>query len=402
MIRETVQLAIREIRRNALRSGLTILGIVIGVAAVIAMVSIGQGAAAKVAGDISRLGSNLLTLSPGQGRGPGGNRTRAAPFRVEDAEALAREIPGIATLAPSANAGVQVVAGNQNSSTVAMGTVAEYLAVRDWRMGAGRNFSSAELRAGTAVCILGETVRKELFGTGDPVGERIRIGKVSFPVIGRLEPKGESGFGRDQDDMVLMPLRTFQRRFSGRPDVDAIHISARDDADTARVQADIERLMRERRRIGRGVPDDFRVRDMREIAETLTGSTRVLTALLGAVAGVSLLVGGIGIMNIMLVSVTERTREIGTRLAIGALERDVLTQFLVEAVALSALGGLAGIALGVGAAFAGTSALGVPFVFNPGLVALTFFVSASVGVVFGYFPARKAARLDPIDALRHE
>jgi len=252
------------------------------------------------------------------------------------------------------------------------------------------------------VCILGATVKKELFGAQDPVGATIRLKKLACQVIGVLESKGVSGFGHDQDDYVLTPLRMFQRRIAGKTDVEAIMVSARDGVSTQKVKSDIEQLMRERRRISPAKEDDFMVRDMQEIVSTLTGTTRVLTALLGAVAAVSLLVGGIGIMNIMLVSVTERTREIGTRLAIGAMERDVLLQFLVEAVVLSAFGGICGIALGLSAAAIGSKFLNVPFVVSPGIVATAFFFSGAVGIIFGYFPARKAARLDPIEALRHE
>jgi putative ABC transport system permease protein len=258
------------------------------------------------------------------------------------------------------------------------------------------------MRAGQAVVIVGATVRQKLFGGANPVGATIRLGTISFKVIGELVPKGQSSFGTDQDDFVLIPIRTFQRRIAGNNQVASIMVSAQDGVPTERVQSDIEILMRERRNLTSSQADDFNVRDMQEIIATLTGTTRILTALLGAVAAVSLLVGGIGIMNIMLVSVTERTREIGTRLAIGALERQVLMQFLVEAVVLACFGGVIGIALGLGAASLGARLLGMPFIFNPGIVAAAFFFSGAVGVIFGYFPARKAARLDPIEALRYE
>jgi putative ABC transport system permease protein len=403
MIWETILLAFRSIRRNVLRSSLTILGIVIGVAAVITMVTLGDGATAQVTADISSLGSNMLHVRPGQGfRGPGGTRSTADMFEVGDAEAVSQEIFGLEAVAPTASRSQQAIYGNKNWSTSIMGTTNAYFQVRDWELKGGRNFTESELRAGRTVCILGSTVHKELFGDQDPLGATIRLQKFSCQVIGVLESKGQTGFGRDQDDIVMIPLRTLQRRIAGNNDVDAIYLSAQEGMSTAAVKEDIERLMRERRRIAPGEDDDFHVRDMQEIASTLTSTTRVLTALLGAVAAVSLLVGGIGIMNIMLVSVTERTREIGTRLAIGALEREVLMQFLIEAVVLSSFGGLFGIILGLLAAAAGAHALRMPFVLNPGIVVIAVVFSAAVGVIFGYFPARKAARLDPIEALRHE
>jgi putative ABC transport system permease protein len=266
----------------------------------------------------------------------------------------------------------------------------------------GRPFTESELRAGAAVCILGETVRKKLFGGQAPLGGKIRLQKLSCEVIGLLEAKGQSTMGTDQDDLVVIPLRSFQRRISGNLDIGLIGVSVLEGESTGKVRQDIERLMRERRHVSSSKDDDFTVLDMKEIANMLSGTTRVLTALLGAVAAVSLLVGGIGIMNIMLVSVTERTREIGIRLAIGALEREVLMQFLVEAVVLSSLGGLIGIVLAVSGSVWLAGALRVPFVFNAGIVLIAFLFSVTVGLVFGYFPALKAARLDPIEALRYE
>jgi putative ABC transport system permease protein len=402
MVWSMVRLALLAIRRNVLRSSLTVLGIVIGVAAVIAMVTIGAGATAKVTSDLASLGTNLLLVRPGQGQmGPGGARSDAPPFEIDDARAILREVAGVTAVAPTASRVAQAIAGSRNWSTAVTGSTSAFLSVRGWHLSGGRAFTESEERAGKAVCLVGATVRRELFGSRDPIGERMRLGKVSCTVIGTLQSKGESTFGQDQDDFVLVPLRWFQRRVAGNLDVGAIFASAREGVSTAKVQADLERLLRERRRSADG-QDDFSVRDMKEIATALTGTTRVMTGLLGAVAAVSLLVGGIGIMNIMLVSVTERTREIGIRLAIGALEREVLTQFLVEAIVLSSVGGVVGIVVGLAAAVAGTRALGVPFVFQPGIVLLAFSFSAAVGVVFGYFPARQAARLDPIEALRRE
>jgi len=403
MIWETVLLALRAIRRNILRSSLTILGIVIGVAAVITMVTLGGGATAQVTSEISSLGSNMLQVRPGHRlHGPGGTRSAADSFDMEDADAIRHEVFGLEAVAPSASSRAQAIYGNKNWSTSIMGITNEYLTVRDWALAGGREFSTGELHAGKTVCILGGTVSKELFGGSDPIGERIRLQKLSCQVIGVLEDKGQTGFGQDQDDVVLIPLKAFQRRIQGDSDVSTIYVSAAGGIATSTVQDEIEGLMRERRSISPGEDDDFHVNDMQEIVSAMTSTTRILTALLSAVAAVSLLVGGIGIMNIMLVSVTERTREIGTRLAIGALEKEVLMQFLIEAVVLSSFGGVIGIALGLFAACIGAGLLGMPFVFNPGIVAVAFLFSAAVGVVFGFFPARQAARLDPIEALRHE
>ncbi|MBZ0159708.1 MAG: ABC transporter permease [bacterium] len=397
-----VLLALRAIRRNILRSSLTILGIVIGVASVITMVTIGAGATTKVTADVATLGTNLVEVMPGQGPRPGGARESAAMFKIEDAEAIAREVSGLLAVAPVATRTMQAISGSANWSTTVTGSTNAYLQTRNWLLAGGHEFADSDLRAGSAQCILGATVRRELFGSQDPVGATIRLQKLSCQVIGVLVKKGQTSFGMDQDDMILVPLRMLQRRIAGNTDVGAISVSARHGVSTEKVQRDIERLLRERRRITPGKDDDFHVLNMQQLVSMLAGTTRVLTALLGAVATVSLLVGGIGIMNIMLVSVTERTREIGIRLAIGALEREVLMQFLVEAVVLSSLGGLVGIGLGLAAAAAGAIVLEVPFIFNPGIVVVAFVFSATVGIVFGFFPARQAARLDPIQALRYE
>jgi putative ABC transport system permease protein len=400
MLGNALLLAVDAIRRNAMRSFLTILGIVIGVAAVIVMVTLGSGATAQVTEQISALGTNLLMVRPGQrmGPGPGG----AAAFELADAEAIAREIGSVAAVAAGASAGATAIFGNENWSTTVWGVDNQFFAVRDWELAGGRKFAEGELRAGRLVCILGETVRKELFGGQQALGAKLRLEKLSCQVIGLLEPKGQAAMGPDQDDVVLIPLRAFQRRISGNREIRQIQVSAREGAATSAVKRDIERLLRARRRIAPNEDDDFQVMDTKELAQTLTGTTKTLTALLGAVAAVSLLVGGIGIMNIMLVSVVERTREIGVRLSIGALERDVLMQFLVEAVVLSSLGGLIGIVLALASSLLLTRVLAVPFVVDLGIIGLAFIFSAAVGVLFGYFPARRAARLDPIEALRHE
>jgi putative ABC transport system permease protein len=401
MLWNALLLALREIRRNVLRSVLTILGIVIGVAAVIVMVTLGDGATLAVTSQIESLGSNLLMIRTGQRMGPMSG-SGGAPFTLEDAVAVGRDVPSLLAVAPSATQSLTAVAGNANWSASVTGTDNRFFEVRNWTFAAGRPFTDAELRAGRAVCVIGATVHRELFGPQDPIGQKIRLKQVSCEVVGLLQAKGQSTMGSDQDDLVVMPLRTFHRRIAGNRNVTLIQVSVREGESTEAAKEDIERLMRKRRHIASGEQDDFSVRDMKEIANMLTGTTKVLTTLLSAVAAVSLLVGGIGIMNIMLVSVTERTREIGIRLAIGALEREVLMQFLVEAVALSSLGGVLGILLAIGSALGLAGVLEVPFVFNARIVVIAFVFSAVVGVVFGYFPARRAARLDPIEALRRE
>jgi putative ABC transport system permease protein len=404
MFWETTKLALLAIRRNALRSFLTLLGIVIGVGAVIAMVSVGRATTAKVTADLSRLGSNLLVVRVGQSRmgRPGGASAEAKAFKDRDVEAMRQQLSRVKAVAPIASAPTTAVMGGTNWNTTVTGTNNDYFVTQDWPLAAGRMFLQGELRSGRAVCIIGATVRTKLFGALNPIGQNIRLKKLSCEVIGLLTAKGQSSFGRDQDDTILIPLRTFQRRIAGNTDIATIFVSARDGVDTAKVQADIEYLLRERRKISPGEDDNFHVRDLRQIIEAQTSTTTVLTGLLGAVAAVSLLVGGIGIMNIMLVSVTERTREIGIRLAIGALEYQVLMQFLVEALVLSLMGGVLGVATGLALAVVATQTMKLPFVLDPSIILIAFAVSALIGIVFGYFPARRAARLDPIEALRHE
>jgi len=396
----TFLLAMRELRRNVLRSFLTMLGIIIGVAAVIILVTLGGGATQQVTDQIASLGSNLLIVSPGKRMRP--MASGAAPFRVADAEAIARDVQSLSAVAPATARSTTAIFANGNWSTTVTGTTEEYFAAGNWKTKEGRPLNQGEVHLGAAVCVIGETVRNKLFGSQSPIGSRIRLNKLSCEVVGLLAPKGQSTMGIDQDDVVVVPLRTFQRRISGNEDVGMILVSVKDGASTTRISEDIAGLMRTRRHLAAGEDDNFMVTDMKEIADMLSGTTRVLTALLGAVAAVSLLVGGIGIMNIMLVSVTERTREIGIRMAIGALEREVLLQFLVEAVVMSSCGGLIGIVLALGASVGLSDALQVPFVFNAPIIFIAFLFSAAVGVVFGFFPARKAAQLDPIEALRHE
>ena len=340
-------------------------------------------------------------ISPGKRMGPG--QDTAPAFKIDDAETIAREIKSVAAVVPLSSQSTTAIYGHENWSTTVNGTVNEYLTLRNHPLQDGRSFTSSELNAGAAVCVIGQTVREQLFGGLNPLGSRIRLGALSFQVVGLLEAKGQNSMGQDQDDVVLLPLRTFQRRLSGNQDVSMIQVSIQEGQSTEKAQKEIRRLLRDQRHLSTGEDDNFHVMDTKEISTMLTSTTQMLTGLLGAVAAVSLLVGGIGIMNIMLVSVTERTREIGIRLAIGALEREVLLQFLVEAVVLSSSGGVFGILLGLAAsAGLGHAVLQVPFVLNPSIVMIAFLFSAAVGVVFGYFPALKAAQLDPIEALRHE
>ena len=403
MIWNAFILALREIRRSVMRSILTTLGIVIGVASVIAMVMLGDATTAYVSNSISKLGTNMLILRPGQDRkGPRSEDTTAKRFSHADLEAIHREITDIRGAAPIGSKGVQAVYGNQNYSTTIDGSDNDYFTVKDWVFESGRTFAPAELQGGKAVCVIGETVRKELFGDQDPLGASIRLGTFSAQVIGVLKPKGASMFGMDQDDIIVVPIRLLQRRVSGNQEISMILVSASSPSVIENVKASLTALFEERRRIKSGDEDDFSVRDMREMVQTLTSTTKMLTLLLGAVATISLLVGGIGIMNIMLVSVTERTREIGIRLAIGALEREVLLQFLVEAVVLSSLGGVIGVILGISFGVGISIIFDLPLVFNTSIVIIAFLFSTLVGVVFGYFPARKAAQLNPIDALRYE
>ncbi len=397
----TLLLALRSIRRNLLRSFLTILGIVIGVSAVITMVTVGNGATLAIQNQISGLGTNLLQVRPGQ-RMMGGGGGGAPAFKETDAEAIASQLGGIAAVAPEARSGAGLVLDGRNWNSSIIGSTNQWLFTGNWKLADGRSFNDEEQLAGAGVCLIGETVRRELFGSRAAVGASMRVKQISCEVIGVLAPKGQGAFGNDQDDVVLMPLHTLQRRITGNTRVNTLMVSMQDGADPERVKAGITELLRERRKLSQNDEDNFNVLDTKQLGETLSGTTKVMTTLLGAVAAVSLLVGGIGIMNIMLVSVTERTREIGLRLAIGALEREVLLQFLIEAVVLAALGGVIGIVLATGASIGLSRFMEVPFVFNPGVNLLSFVFSAGIGVLFGYFPARRAARLDPIEALRHE
>jgi putative ABC transport system permease protein len=390
-------MALRSLARNRLRSSLTMLGVVIGVAAVIALVTIGRSVTEHVTGEIDRLGDNLVWVQPGGTRGGG----QAAPLRVADAEAIARELPSVRVVAPSVTMGERATFGKTTWPTRIWGVTETFFDVRRLDVSLGRPFTQAEIDSGASVCLLGPTVRDELFAGADPLGQSVRIRTMTCRVVGVLTGSNSS-VTDDEDDLVLLPLGAVHRRLAGNHDLNIIFVSARDGRSTALVSHQITTLMRERRRIADGADDDFRLRSLDEATDKVRKVTGILTALLGAIAAVSLVVGGIGIMNIMLVSVTERTREIGIRLAIGARGPEVLTQFLVEAITLATIGGVIGILLGLGGSAAATGALEVPLRVQPSVVVVSFFFSALVGVLFGFLPARRAARLHPIEALRHE
>lgn len=405
MLFSVFMLALRSVRRNLLRSFLTILGIVIGVAAVITMVTLGNGATQAIKTQISSLGTNLLMVNPGQRQPGGGGGGGGVPqFTEADAVAIQSEIGGVAAVAPQGRSSVKVIANGRNWSSTVYGSTNNWFITGNWKLASGRIFDADELTAGASVCVIGETVRRELYAgnvgqTG--LGEQLRIKQFSCTVVGILTAKGQGGMG-DQDDVVLVPLHTLQRRVTGSLKVSALLVSMQDGRDSGPLKASLRDLLRERRKLAESDDDNFNIFDTQQLAETLSSTTKVMTTLLGAVAAVSLLVGGIGIMNIMLVSVTERTREIGLRLAIGALEREVLLQFLIEAVVLSALGGLIGIIIAAFASYGLSIVMSVPFIFDVTTNVMSFLFSAGIGVLFGYFPARRAAQMDPIEALRHE
>ncbi len=404
MLFSVFMLALRSVRRNVLRSFLTVLGIVIGVSAVITMVTLGNGATQAIEQKITSLGTNLLMVSPGQRIGGGGGGGGVPQFVEADGEAIAAQIGGVAAVAPQGRSSATVVANGRNWATTVVGSSNAWFETGNWELASGRLFAPDEQLSGAAVCIIGETVRRELWGatvgqTG--LGQQLRVKNFSCEVVGILVPKGQGGMG-DQDDTVLLPLHTLQRRVTGSRKVGVLLVSMQDGSDSAPLKASLRQLLRERRHLADSDDDNFNIFDTQQLAETLSSTMGVLTSLLGAVAAVSLLVGGIGIMNIMLVSVTERTREIGLRLAVGALESEVLLQFLIEAVVLSALGGLIGVIIATVASYVLSGVMGVPYTFDPAINLLSLLFSAAIGVVFGYFPARRAARMDPIEALRHE
>jgi len=402
MLGTTLILALRSIARHKLRSFLTTLGIIIGVAAVVAMVTLGKATTAAVQASIASLGTNILQVRPGQGFGRGGGGPRPADFKSEDVDAVRKQIAGVRVVAPEAQSTVTVIFNGANWSTTVNGTTNDFYNVNPWPLVDGRNFTAQEESAGKSVCILGNTVKVNLFKDKSPIGEQMRIAGFSCTVIGVMTAKGQAGFGNDQDDLVVMPIKTVQRRIIGSRDVRVMLVGVADDYSTSQVQESIAGLMRERRNITAGKDDDFFIFDTKQFTDTLTQTTTLLTGIVSAVAAISLVVGGIGIMNIMLVSVTERTREIGIRLAIGAVAREVLMQFLVEAIALSCIGGLIGLVVAQLVIAAAVPLMKVTWLFDLQINIVAFLISAIIGVVFGYFPARRAASLNPIDALRHE
>jgi len=400
----TAKIAVRALRRNPMRSALTTLGIIVGVGAVIAMVGIGNGAKAQVEAQIASLGRNVIlvfsgsTTSSGLRTGWGG----AGTLTVEDVDAIRREISGVAGISPEVRTITQVVADNQNWATQVLGESPDYFEIRGWPVVEGEPFSERDVRSANKVAVIGRTTAQQLYGGDSPIGRVVRIKNVPFVIVGRLAPKGLSVMGTDQDDVIIVPYTAAMKRVMGTTTLRSINIQAATPTLLASMPQQITELLQQRHRIGPGRDDDFTVRTQQDIAEAATETSRVMTTLLGAIAGVSLIVGGIGIMNIMLVSVTERTREIGLRMAVGAHARDILMQFLLEAIALSMAGGVIGIAVGIVAAKVLSAAAHWPTLISPGSIVVAFLFSAAVGIFFGYYPARKASRLDPITALRYE
>jgi putative ABC transport system permease protein len=401
---KVLKIAVRALTRNTMRSVLTMLGIIIGVGAVIAMVAVGQGAKAQVESQIASIGSNLLMVFPGSTTQAG---VRAGSGSVttlteDDAEAIQKELSVVYLAAPSLRTVAQVISADQNWSTVVTGSTPAYFVIRDWPLGSGSPFTDSDVSGATKVAVLGKTVADNLFGSQDPVGQIVRINHVPFRVSGVLSRKGQSAMGQDQDDTVIIPFSTLQKRIMGVTYVQAILVSANSPEDTAVAQEQIRQLLHQRHHIPPGQDDDFTVRNMADIAAAAEASSRVMTLLLGSIASVSLIVGGIGIMNIMLVSVTERTREIGIRMAVGAKGRDILWQFLIEAVVLSLAGGILGVVLGVAGSQVVSAIVHWPTIISIRSILLAFVFSIAIGVFFGLYPARRAASLDPIEALRYE
>jgi putative ABC transport system permease protein len=399
-----IKIAARALQRNKLRTVLTMLGIIMGVGAVIAMVSIGDGAKAMVEKQIANLGQNVIQVLSGS-VGRGGLNTgwgSAGTLTIDDANSIDREVEGVSTVSPEVRTMSQVAAGNQNWFTQIMGEGEGYLDLRQWPLAEGAMFSEQDVRSANKVAVIGKTTARQLYGEASAIGQIIRVKAVPFIIVGELIPKGLGFGGNDQDDVLIIPYTSAMKRVTGATTLRSINVQAENADAIPSVQNQIIDLLRQRHRTGQGRDDDFNVRTQQEIAEVVTASSRVMTMLLAAIASVSLLVGGIGIMNIMLVSVTERTREIGIRMAVGAKGRDILMQFLIEAVTLSAVGGAIGIGLGIGSSRLLASKMNWPTLTSPTWIVIAFVFSAAVGIIFGFYPAHKASQLDPIDALRYE
>jgi putative ABC transport system permease protein len=404
MLFMTLRIALRALIRNKLRAFLTMLGIIIGVGAVIAMVAIGEGAKATIRSQIASLGTNVLIILPGTSM-QGGVRTGAGGVNTlvdADAKAMMRELPAVAFASPALRRPEQVVAGNLNWMTLTQGVAPEFQQIRDWQVAEGRFIHDGDVESAAKIAVIGETVVNQLFGNDDPIDAVIRIRNIPFRVVGVLASKGQTSQGTDQDDTIMIPYTTMQKRLMRITFVQSIVASAVSAERLPEAQGQITALLRQRHRIGPDREDDFYIRNLSDIAEAASSSARVMAVLLGSVASISLLVGGIGIMNIMLVSVTERTREIGIRMAVGARRKDIMLQFLVEAVVMAATGGCIGILLGIGSSEMLNDWAQWPTHISPSIIAVAFFFSGAVGVFFGFYPARKAANLDPIDALRYE
>ena len=400
----TLRIALRALRRNKMRSMLTALGIIIGVGAVIAMVGVGNGAKAQVEAQIASLGQNLIIVWAGNFSSGGvrGGWGSAGTLTLDDFRSMAREIPGVVAVSPETRANAQIAAGSQNWFTQVVGESPEYFSIREWPLASGAAFTDQDVRSANKVAVIGKTVAIQLFGEDDPIGQIIRVRQVPFVVVGVLTPKGLSVMGSDQDDVIIAPYTSVMKRLLRQTTLRAINVQAESQDMLTPVQRQIEAVLREHHRIVPGKDDDFTVRNQQEIAEMATATSKIMRLLLFAIACVSLVVGGIGIMNIMLVSVTERTREIGIRMAVGARARDILLQFLIEAITLSSLGGILGIAIGLGSAKVLSVVAGWPTLISVPAVVIAVLFSAAVGVFFGFYPARKASQLDPIEALRYE
>ena len=403
MLTNALLQALREIRRNLMRSLLTAMGIVIGIASVIAMVNIGKGASLSITSSISKLGSNILFLSPGQQHGPGGQSAVAVPFKTKDVDVLKESVTALEAISAVESATMTALYGDQNYQTSIKGVVNDYFSIQEFTFKEGRDFTSGELRSGLNSCILGKTVVDKLFIKGEsPIGKKLRLQKFSCEVVGVLSPKGANTFGMDQDDVILVPLKMFLRRISGNENIHLIMAKVKANIPLEEATVQIQQLMHERRHLKADDEDNFSVRNMSALLDTIGQITNMLTIMLGAVAAISLVVGGIGIMNIMLVSVTERTREIGIRMAIGAMPQDILIQFLIEAVVLSGLGGIFGVIFGISITMIVSHFMHFTLIIDPTITIVSLLFSMLIGIVFGIIPARKASNMNPIDALRYE